>query len=656
MADRIHRLALLLLWSFILPATLMIALPTRAQSSASAVLSPPQTRAFPQIITYLDVHDAQGAFIHGIKAEELRVLEDGRPLPITGLSELRPGVQFVTAITPGPPFGIRDIQGISRYDLLVQALSQWAESLPSTNLDDISLVATNGPEAIHLNNPKDWENALKTYQPDLRTATPSLEVLARAMDIAANTTPREGMERAVLFVTPPPASDMAVGLQSLIARANQLEIRIFVWSISSVDLFTSPSVSQLQNLAAKTGGKLFAFSGIEAIPSLEDFLEPLRSIYRLAYNSHIKTSGLHQLLVEINTLGLQLATDSQSFNLSIQPPNPMFVSLPSQITRANPDSSQDIKNNQTPDSLLVPSEQELEILIEFPDGFTRPISQTVLYVDGAAIGINSTPPFEKFTWDLSQYTVNGNHSIRVEAMDKLGLIGSSIEIPIEVTVKRSSGGLLLTLSRQSLLLAGLTVVLAGAILVLVLVLGGHVQPRVFGQGNQSILQRKSSITTEALRMTRKHDPLTQVIEIKTETESRHRTHWINRLQWPQRRRLPKADAFLTPISEDEAAKSTIPIAADEITFGRDPSQVTWVLDDPSVEALHARMHREGDTFRLADQGSIAGTWVNYTPVSSDGTLLEHGDLVHIGRIGFRFTQREPTHIRKPLIIPLEPPS
>jgi len=39
---------------------------------------------------------------------------------------------------------------------------------------------------------------------------------------------------------------------------------------------------------------------------------------------------------------------------------------------------------------------------------------------------------------------------------------------------------------------------------------------------------------------------------------------------------------------------------------------------------------------VADLGSEAGTWVNYAPVSAEGSQLRHGDLLHIGRVAFRF--------------------
>ena len=53
----------------------------------------------------------------------------------------------------------------------------------------------------------------------------------------------------------------------------------------------------------------------------------------------------------------------------------------------------------------------------------------------------------------------------------------------------------------------------------------------------------------------------------------------------------------------------------------------------------ARMRREGTSYRLFDEKTIGGTWVNYTAVPPEGILLAHGDAIHFGRVGFRFTLR-----------------
>jgi pSer/pThr/pTyr-binding forkhead associated (FHA) protein len=118
----------------------------------------------------------------------------------------------------------------------------------------------------------------------------------------------------------------------------------------------------------------------------------------------------------------------------------------------------------------------------------------------------------------------------------------------------------------------------------------------------------------------------------------------------------KAFAFLIPVTQvDEATTGTpISISAGEVTLGSDPNQSILVFDDLSVEGLHARLTRlEEGVFKISDEGSVAGTWVNYTPVSGEGVVLVHGDLIHIGRISFRFTQREQQGGRKPVIVLLE---
>ena len=154
------------------------------------------------------------------------------------------------------------------------------------------------------------------------------------------------------------------------------------------------------------------------------------------------------------------------------------------------------------------------------------------------------------------------------------------------------------------------------------------------------------------RRQKRTDPVTQPVRVQAEPAVKRIPGWINRLQWPHRRAATNAYAFLTPFSDSEELNSTPPIALmnDEITFGSDATQAIQVLDDPSIDGLHARLSRlEDGSFRLSDEGSVAGTWINYSPASKEGVVLQHGDLVHFGKMGFLFTMRDPKHVRKPKI-------
>jgi pSer/pThr/pTyr-binding forkhead associated (FHA) protein len=76
-----------------------------------------------------------------------------------------------------------------------------------------------------------------------------------------------------------------------------------------------------------------------------------------------------------------------------------------------------------------------------------------------------------------------------------------------------------------------------------------------------------------------------------------------------------------------------------------------VLDDPSISPLHARIKRNGEgAFHIYDHGSVAGTWVNYEPVTREGRRLAHGDRIHFGQLMYRFDLNQPPAEPEPKII------
>jgi len=96
----------------------------------------------------------------------------------------------------------------------------------------------------------------------------------------------------------------------------------------------------------------------------------------------------------------------------------------------------------------------------------------------------------------------------------------------------------------------------------------------------------------------------------------------------------------------------IPLVENEITFGTDPIQSAYVLDHPSIAALHARLKRtENGDFLLTDNSTVAGTWVNFEPVPKEGCILKHGDVVNFGQLTYRFALRKPPDDSEPKIIP-----
>jgi hypothetical protein len=659
MIDSSRRLSLgqVLPWLFLL-LVFLAAGRAVAQIANSATMINFEVSGFPRISAYLNVQDEQGVFVPGIQADRVAVLENGVPQPLSEFDQLNSGMAFALVINPGAPFAIRDAQGFSRYDYLLNAISDWAIEQEGGAQNDLSLFISSGPEMYHLSNPEEWLAILVGHQADFRVAQPSLDVLDRAIDITAGPSPHPGMGRAVLFITTPLDGDFSLGLQTLASRAKQQGVRIFVWMVASSDAFTSRAAEQLADMAHQTGGFFFAFSGDESIPNLEGYLEPLRSIYHLGYDSQIDAGGTHEFIIEIYSQrvwrdgvytpgDLLTATVPFNFDLDIRPPNLVFISPPSEVERrdGNPDAADPLS--------LFPQEQTLEFLIEFPDRLPRPLVATTLFVNGIPVAQNTEQPFDRFQWNLAGYVESADYVVRVEAVDNLGLTGTSIDMPISININRQPRSLMSIFANRMHLLVGLVVFLSGLVLFLVLILGGGLRPKVFGFARD--IRGKSTPHIRFLRQ--RVDPLTQPVDSIQGPSSRRIPGWINPLNWTQRATTQKVSAYLTCLSEEDQQKmiAPLPMTSDEVSLGRDPLKSILVLDDPSVDPLHARVLRDGDRYRILDEGSIAGTWVNYTPVSNEGTLLEHGDLVHIGRMGFRFMLQKPAHQPSPVILPQEPP-
>jgi hypothetical protein len=113
-----------------------------------------------------------------------------------------------------------------------------------------------------------------------------------------------------------------------------------------------------------------------------------------------------------------------------------------------------------------------------------------------------------------------------------------------------------------------------------------------------------------------------------------------------------AAASLIRINGDGQVLPVTPIALveQEIIFGTDPAQCTQIMDDPSISLVHARLRQTEDGgFLLLDNGSIAGTWVNYEPIPREGYRLAHGDMVNFGQLMYHFILRVPPVTPKPKI-------
>jgi hypothetical protein len=570
-----------------------------------------QTNQFPSIQFNLDLYDSKSDFVADLKPTELTLSEDDTPVSQPSIQLVEPGLDFVTAWSVGPTLA-STIGGTSQMDQIRQSLVDWAAAQPDNVINEYTFGTSNGLQIIRAHSADQWAKTISAYQVDLARAEPNLLSLSTTLDLTTNQPADIRVKRAILFITPPLAAQALTGLADLTQRAVQSGVHVFIWVAVPALNTTPPDVSALEALANQTGGKLALVAGKETFPQIESWIAPLRKVYQVTYLSGVKKSGPHQLTLSIKRPDFnQVTAQNLSYTLKILPPNPIFLSPPERINRAWTEAAQDQP------STLAPEQQVLRIVIEFPDGYKRPLASTRLFEDGVQVAENKTAPFDTFTWNLGAITQDKTASLRVEAEDILGLTGSSIITPVIVIAPpKPSTSFFSHISRQGIIAVG-AVLAAGLALALILL------------GENRLRSRRKRADKR-----RMDDPVTQPVTIPQDMPTSHAGS-----NEPRPATSPTSPARLVRVTEDEqpVPGSTVSVNRSQLTFGSDSKQATIYLDDPSVAPLHARlMQNPKGGFILLDEGSVSGTWVNYMQVPAEGTYLEHLDLINFGRVPYRF--------------------
>jgi hypothetical protein len=654
-----------------------------AQEGGALTVSAPETGFFPTIKFRLDAYDAGGDFNNFLTAGDVQIIEDGQPLKPQSVEKSQNGLQVIIAINVSPVMAKR-FDGATGYQLIQKALVDWARSQPAkkppstsgtvTIEDDISLATPTGLFIIREHEPELVAKGLSDYKPDLANPQPALGSLAEALDLATDPLDQPSTKRTILYITPslPPSSNDA--LADLTSRAKSLGVRVNIWQLAETNKNSASSTATdpFLQMATDTGGRYQEINLAEPLPEIEPLFQPMRQVYQVLYNSGVRASGTHRLSIRVNQVsapkgsvtsggsgayenvnaGGTIVSKENTFTLTVQPPNPIFLSPPSTVQRywVTPE-----KNSA---SALSPEKVSLQVMVEFPDQHHRPLKATRLYVNNKLVAENTTEPFDRFDWPITEVTTTTRQMLRVEAVDSLDLTGASSDIPVEVLVDQPAKAAVAEHVTTNGMIAVGSVAAAGLVLALVLVFTNT--------------QRRAKRKRQGVDKRQMKDPVTQPVDIRQDhsrpvkgqsargktapqsipagkpASARASSAWSNPA-WSRPGGFGALGAATAPArlitldeNEQPVTGGAILLTRQEITFGTDPQRATQVLDSPTVNELHARLYRSPEgTFYLADQGSISGTWINYAPVNTSGARLEHGDLIHIGKVMFRFELANP---------------
>jgi len=568
------------------------------QAEALIQVLAPEVKDFPVVSLQFKLKGTVFPLETGLQIEQLNVLEDEKTVQILSLTKEYAGVYFTLAINGAHDMDLRDTFGISIYDKLSDALIGWASSKQYHFGDTWSLENNEGTGVRNLDSPDAWVKALSDYQPNFRKMEPGLTSLETGVQLASDRIVDFGVDKTLLYITPPPAAEDLFLVKELAEQARSAGIQVNIWMVGDALFLDNDQGKALINLANNTGGQFYHFTGVQTLPAPETYLEYLGYTHTLTYESGIRETGSYPVTLEVSLPEGIIRGESIPFYIGVSPPNPMLVSPPAVITRqAVMDETG--QNNWTPKIF------EIDIIVDFPDDHRRDIAVSRLYVDGDMMVQQTEPPFDVLPWDLAGLTESGEHTLQVEVEDVWGLSKRTIITPVQVEVISPEPSSKFQIQQFSLTVVIL--ILASAVIILMTWLArrNRKAPHLMGSKGRMTDLPGYQPGKALIRPTRGNKIFATLVPLASSTE--------------------------------DPDQSSLSITNARVSLGNDPSQADMVLLLSDIAGLHADLYFEHGEFWLRDLDSPAGTWVNYNRVGTEPVQIHAGDLIHFGDAGFRFT-------------------
>ena len=570
-------LSLLLMQSFTALAA------TLSQPQPSLEVSNIDTREFPLIRAEVKPRNLPDPAVDQLDSTTLQVLENENILPVRSVVENYEGFHLALAINPGLDLAWRDVNGISRYDKLIQAFTQLNQSLIPGSGDRFSLFINPDYEPTGFTDLDSLLIALADYPGNMRQMEPSLTSLQHALE--ALSADESGQDKILFYITALPYPSDAEQLDLLLQSALDHHITIHIWLAGDPEISSYPQLPHLRNLAEGSGGSLFLFSGSEPIPDPTSYILGLGKRYQISYISQVRKSGEHQLALSLQTSAGEVTSPKITFSAEVLPAEVEFINLP-----------QKVSVQTAADGSITPAELPVEITVSFPDSHPRSITKASLWVNGSLYQENTSAPYFNFSVVFADFPETQHLSLQAKISDELGLTGQSALTPLDLEVLPVPSSPSNTFWRNPWFLGLLGALLIGVLTFIVLP----------ARRKRRRLAKKVPLSEAG------EQPLPPAQKILAT--------------------LTHLDADNTPLPE-----KPIPITQELTLIGRDPELCQLSFADPALEPMHCqlRMLPEGK-FLLTDFHSKAGTWVNYAPVGQSGLILKQGDIIHIGSLTFRF--------------------
>jgi hypothetical protein len=560
------------------------------------VISSADASGAPTIVVRAYAMDGEGAPLT-LTPQNVIVTQDG--LPVTDVESVAPYkagtfTVFVVDLPPGVEPQLEAIQ---------QAIEQYA-SPPAfeESTDYLAIYQVGEDKAIQLLAPVNFYNSVRNFfaQGLNSQAGPTalLDSLGALLEEIDNLKPKADMVTSVvLFTDGTDAVSQRFEDTDIALKAAGSGIPVHTIWVENENLQSfSHQAGQdyLSQLAQATGGLHAQLGQADAIQAIWDRIAGFRTHQTIQYIPENLTGGAHEVRLSLR----DDPTVQDSINVTV-PASAVVVAID-----LPPESRQ-----FTLDNLDKPVELSFSTTVSWLDGLEREVKSAQLLVNGTAVQEIDVRDLSQFRAEIANFSY-GPNTVQVQVTDDSGQVATSAAVTLDISEGKTEvpealaprGGLAQTISRVALGCFVFLLVIALLVLIVVVI-------------------RRMRATTRPRRGYR--PPESE--EPAPAGDKRA----------PTRARKPRA--YLEVLESVTRMPEAIALTASEHRLGRNPGQSDIAFEnDITVSRIHASVMLEGSDYRLYDEASSGGTFVNDQPVPEYGYQLLDGDEIRLGAVRVRY--------------------
>jgi FHA domain len=395
--------------------------------------------------------------------------------------------------------------------------------------------------------------------------------------------------------------------QEIITRANELNVPIHSIWVSGSGLTIDQQEqgkTYLEETAAATRGFSALLDDSATIGQLWNRIASFRDHARVRFQMDELGGGTYEVVLSLASE----PTVSDSITVEVPENQP-------QVSLNIPEGGDEITLQAPNQPVLL----RLGATVTWLDGLDRELREARLRVNGLDVVDVPIDQLDDFTVEVSNLDF-GSNDVELFVMDEQGLQASNL--PAKITVVEGDQQVIPEDLQPQRELGSTVLNIFLFLVVLGVLVGLFFWLRRMGLFERLFPKGRSQSAKQGVTYSTKDDPNGLAVSTAGDLQGG-----------------PPFEAHIEIVESVSDMPQSLELLGAMIRLGRSPSMSDIAFrDDLTVSRQHAVLMLEGNHFRLFDENSTSGTWVNGRQVPDYGIELADGDEIHIGAVHLVYHQ------------------